>query len=63
MPFGKGYDKLACLRAQFANFVEVVQGPGSPRITSEDALASVQVIEAAYASAAQSHWVSVDTKP
>ena len=61
--FGKGYDKIASLRAQFTNFVDVVRGTGSPRITREDALASVQVIEAAYASAAQSHWLPVETSP
>ena len=59
--FGKGYDKIACLRAQFANFIDVVRGTGAPRITREDALASVQVVEAAYASAAESHWVPVET--
>lgn len=59
--FGTGYDKLRCLRAQFANFVEVVRGSGRPRITSADALASVEVIEAAYASAAESRWLPVRT--
>jgi len=54
--FGEGYDKLRCLRAQFANFVDVVRGVGRPRIASADALASVEVIEAAYASAAESRW-------
>jgi len=45
----------------FANFVEVVRGSGRPRITGADALASVEVIEAAYASAAESRWRPVRT--
>lgn len=56
VPFGQGYDKLRCLRAQFQNFIGVVRGEETPRITPADALASVLVIEAAYASAAESHW-------
>jgi len=57
--FGQGYDKLRCLRAQFANFVGVVSGREAPRITAADALASVEVIETAYASAAQERWLRV----
>jgi predicted dehydrogenase len=60
--FGEGYDKLRCLRAQFANFVEVIRGRERPRITSADALASVEVIEAAYASAAESRWRPVGAR-
>lgn len=60
--FGKGYDKLRCLRAQFQNFIGVVRGEDSPRITRADALASVLVIEAAYASAAKSHWLPVEAE-
>lgn len=55
VPFGEGYDKLRCLRAQFVNFVGVVQGSDRRRITAADALASVEVIEAAYASASAGH--------
>ena len=41
----EGYDKLRCLRAQFANFVGVIRGSDRPRITGADALASVEAIE------------------
>jgi predicted dehydrogenase len=61
--FGEGYDKLRCLRAQFANFVGVIRGSDRPRITSADALASVEVIETAYASAMQERWLPVRTAP
>ena len=54
--FGEGYDKLRSLRAQFANCVGVVRGLERPRITGADALASVEAIEAAYASAAETRW-------
>jgi predicted dehydrogenase len=59
VPFGRGYDKVGCLRAQFADFLAVIRGEAAPRMTAEDALASVEVIEAAYASAAEGRWVRV----
>jgi predicted dehydrogenase len=58
--FGRGYDKLQAMRAQLENFCQAVQGREELLITAEDALASVAVIEAAYASMASSAWVSVD---
>jgi predicted dehydrogenase len=59
VPFGSGYDKIGCLRRQIENFVGVLRGVDMPRITPEDALASVKVIETAYASAHR--WVEVRT--
>jgi predicted dehydrogenase len=49
-PFGDGYDKLAAFRNQIANFAGVVRGTEESLVSHEDALASVAVIEAAYAS-------------
>ena len=59
--FGAGYDKVGCLRNQLINFVGVVSGTAKPLITPEDAVASVQVIEAAYASTRQNNWLAVET--
>lgn len=58
--FGNGYDKLQAMTAQLTNFCEAVQGREPLLITAEDALASVAVIEAAYASMEASAWVPVD---
>ncbi len=59
VPFGSGYDKVGSLRKQLENFCAVVRGADLPRITSDDALASVQVIEAAYVSAGRNNWLAV----
>ncbi len=57
--FGAGYDKLDALRCQVENFCRAVQGREQLLITAEDAVASVDVIEAAYASMRRNHWVAV----
>jgi predicted dehydrogenase len=57
--FGHGYDKVDCMRRQVTNFCDAVRGTDHLLITAEDALASVAVIEAAYASLGQSHWAQV----
>src|SRR6185295_3065013 len=48
--FGKGYDKVQAFRNQIHNFVKSIRGEEALLITGEDGLASVKVIEAAYAS-------------
>lgn len=58
--FGRGYDKIRAFRRQVENFCHAVRGDGSLLINPEDALASVQVIEAAYKSMRRSDWVAVD---
>ena len=58
--FGNGYDKLAAFANQLRNFVDTIQGNDKPRITAEDALASVRVIEAAYKSAGMDKWIGVE---
>lgn len=61
--FGSGYDKIRAFRGQVENFCRAVRGEESLLITAEDALASVQVIEAAYRSARRDDWVAVEGAP
>ena len=58
--FGKGYNKVHAFRSQLDNFARSIRGEEMLLITAEDALASVQVIEAAYASLRQHNWVAVN---
>jgi predicted dehydrogenase len=48
------------MRAQVGNFCGALQGREELLITAEDALASVAVIEAAYASMDSAGWVRVN---
>jgi len=57
--FGKGYDKVQAFRRQVENFCQAVRGEEGLLIQPEDALASVQVIEAAYESMRHDDWVTV----
>lgn len=67
VPFGAGYDKLQAFRSQIGNFVRAVRGEEEMRITMEDALASVEVVEAAYRSLHRSlqggRWTAVGPGP
>ena len=55
-----GYDKVQALSAQLDNFCGVdPRARSSSSIDAEDALASVEVIEAAYAALAESRWQPV----
>lgn len=58
--FGNGYDKIQAMGAQVANFCRAVQGREELLITAEEAVASVAVIEAAYASLDRKSWVPVN---
>jgi predicted dehydrogenase len=60
--FGKGYDKLQAFRSQIKNFCMAIVGEQPLLIDAEDALASVEVIEATYAALRQNQWVAVDRK-
>jgi predicted dehydrogenase len=59
VPFGAGYDKVRAFRSQIANFAGAVRGDEELRITMDDALASVEVIEAAYRALDASRWTAV----
>ena len=57
--FGAGYDKVQALRGQIDNFARGIVGDEHFLITADDALASVEVVQAAYASLRQNHWTIV----
>jgi predicted dehydrogenase len=57
--FGRGYDEDQAVRDQLTNFAHAVRGEEGLRLTAEDALASVAVLEAAYASLRQNRWTAV----
>ncbi len=59
MAFGNGYDKIAAFRNQVENFVRACRGTEPPRITKEEGLSSVAVVEAAYRSLETGEWVEV----
>ncbi len=58
--FGQGYDKIRCMRSQVRNFCGALRGNEPLAITAADAIASVQVISAAYRSLELGDWVVVD---
>ncbi len=60
--FGKGYDKVASFKGKIENFTNALQGKEDLLIQPADALASVQVIEAAYKSLNQNLWQTVVEK-
>lgn len=58
-PFGSGYDKVAAMGGQLADMARAIRGGPPPRITVEDALSSVEVVDAAYRSLASGLWERV----
>jgi predicted dehydrogenase len=60
--FGKGYDKVASFKGKIENFSHALRGKEDLFIKPTDALASVQVIEAAYKSMNQNLWQPVIEK-
>lgn len=58
--FGQGYQKVQAFRCQLDNFARAIKGEEPLLITAQDALASVEVIEAAYAALRQSQWTAVE---
>ena len=60
--FGKGYDKVQAFRAKIENFANAIRGTEELLTKPEDALASVEVIEAAYKSLNQNLWQKVVEK-
>jgi len=61
--FGDGYDKIQALRNQVQNFARAIRGEEMLRITAEDAVASVEVIEGAYKALRRENWLSVGLPP
>ncbi|MDQ1467935.1 MAG: hypothetical protein QOH10_2350 [Actinomycetota bacterium] len=61
--FGPGYDKVAAMRAQIRNFARALRGREDLLITADDAIASVDVIAAAYRSITRRQWVAVASPP
>ncbi len=57
--FGEGYDKLGAFVRQLENFVDAIRGSAPLRISAEDALASVEVIDLAYRAMANRRWEPV----
>lgn len=57
--FGDGYDKVEAFRAQIENFARSIRGQAVVEVTPVDALASVEVIEAAYANLNDAVWHTV----
>jgi len=58
--FGNGYDKVQAFRSQLENFSKSILGEEALLINAEDALASVEVIEATYAALRQNRWTPVN---
>lgn len=58
--FASAYDKIECMRAQVRNFCGALRGEELLAVSSADAIASVQVIDAAYRSLALGDWTTVD---
>jgi predicted dehydrogenase len=57
--FGRGYDKVQAFGSQLDNFVRSIRGLEPPLISLQDALASVEVIDAAYETMWRSSWAVV----
>jgi predicted dehydrogenase len=60
--FGAGYDKVQAFRAKIENFAGAIRGTEELLTKPADALASVEVIEAAYKSLNQNLWQKVVEK-
>jgi predicted dehydrogenase len=60
--FGNGYDKIQAFRAQLENFCDAIRGTAELVITPRDALASVEVIRAAYAALEYARWERIGTR-
>lgn len=60
--FGQGYNKIQAFQSQIDNFSCAILGQDNLLITAEDALASVEAIEAAYAALEQSQWTAITSE-
>ncbi|RMG43954.1 MAG: gfo/Idh/MocA family oxidoreductase [Acidobacteria bacterium] len=60
--FGRGYDKIRALRKQLAGFARAVRGREPLAVSDQDALASVEVIAAAYRAVRSGGWEAVGSQ-
>jgi predicted dehydrogenase len=60
--FGQGYNKVQAFTDQLDNFSGAIRGTENLLITSEDAIASCEAVEAAYESLRRDDWVTVPTQ-
>lgn len=60
--FGTGYDKVAAFKQQILNFCGAITGEAELLVTPRDALASVEVIGAAYAALERSRWETISSQ-
>lgn len=58
-PFGAGYDKHAAFAGQVADFAAAIRGERPTTTSLDEAVASVDVIDAAYASMKADRWIAV----
>lgn len=58
--FGNGYNKIQAFRDQIENFCDAIQGTADLIVTPGDGLASVRVIQAAYAALALARWERIE---
>lgn len=58
-PFGTGYDKKAAFLAQLRDFAGAVRGEHSTATSLDEAIASVDVVDAAYISLHEDCWTAV----
>jgi len=58
--FGGGYDKVKAFGGQLDNFARAIRGEEALVVTPEDALASVECVEAAYAALKADRWTAVE---
>jgi predicted dehydrogenase len=61
--FGQGYNKVQAFSSQLQNFARALRGSEPLVVTLEDALASVQVVEAGYASLRDAKWFVIPLAP
>lgn len=57
--FGQGYDKVQAFKSNIVNFCGGIRGEEALKVTAQDAIASVEVIEAAYTALVRNQWTKV----
>jgi predicted dehydrogenase len=57
--FGRGYDKVQAFSSQLTNFARAAHGLESLEITLDDAVASVEVVDAAYRALRAAKWLPI----